>query len=226
MNTLAATPVRKLATPILPLPTTLRRALWAAAVVLVTFFVVHAAQRFFVFTEASYRSFWPNRHWLPPHFIGGTLALLAGLAQFWAGLRQRHPAIHRWVGRLYLAGVVIGATFAYVMSFRSVIGWSFGTATFVMATAWVTATAMAFMAIRCRQIEAHREWMLRSYVIALGFVSFRIMLVSPLFTGLGSLPERLTVLLWLSWTVPLLICEVCLQWKRSVAPRRPIAAAA
>ena len=60
--------------------------------------------------------------------------------------------------------------------------------------------------------------MLRSYVVAFGFVTFRLMLISPLFTGLGSVPERLTVLLWLSWTVPLLITEVALQWKRSVVP--------
>jgi uncharacterized membrane protein len=217
MNTAVA--ARGVDASILPLPIPVRRALWAAAIVLVVFFVAHAALRFLVFTEASYRNLWPNRYWLLPHFIGGALALLAGLAQFWAGLRRRRPAVHRWVGRLYLAGVAIGATSAYVLSFRAVLGWPFGTATFVMASAWVTATVMALVAIRCGQVAAHREWMLRSYVIALGFVTFRVMVVSQLFAGLGSVPERLTVLLWLSWTVQLLICEVCLQWRRSLAPR-------
>ncbi len=87
-----------------------------------------------------------------------------------------------------------------------------------MASAWVIATAMGFAAIRSGQVTAHREWMLRSYVVAFGFVTFRLMLISPLFAGLGSVPERLTVLLWLCWTVPLLITEVALQWKRSVVP--------
>ena len=206
------------AAPVSSLPVAVRRWIWAAAIVLVVFFVVHAAQRFFVFSEASYRSLWVNRYWLLPHIIGGAIALLAGGAQFWAGLRQRHPAVHRWTGRVYLVGVTIGAAAAYGMSLRSVLGWTFGTAAFVMASAWVVATAMGFASIRSGQVVAHREWMLRSYVIAFGFVTFRLMAVSPLFAGLGSVPERLTVLLWLSWTVPLLIAEVALQWRRSVAP--------
>jgi uncharacterized membrane protein len=214
----AATTRSEPAAPISSLPVAVRRWIWAAAMVLVVFFVAHAAQRFFVFSEASYRNFWVNRYWLLPHLIGGAIALLAGGAQFWAGLRKRRPAVHRWTGRVYLVGVVIGAASAYVLSFRAVLGWAFGTATFVMASAWVVATAMGFAAIRSGQVTAHREWMLRSYVVAFGFVTFRLMLISPLFAGLGSLPERLTVLLWLSWTVPLLIAEVALQWRRSVVP--------
>ena len=219
MNHLVATAMRSEPPAFVsPLPVAVRRWIWAAAIVLVVFFVVHAAQRFFVFSEASYRNLWVNRYWLLPHVVGGAIALLAGGAQFWSGLRQRHPAVHRWTGRVYLAGVVIGAASAYGMSFRAVLGWTFGIASFVMASAWVIATAMGVAAIRSGQVTAHREWMLRSYVVAFGFVTFRLMLISPLFTGLGSVPERLTVLLWLSWTVPLLITEVALQWKRSVVP--------
>jgi hypothetical protein len=33
---------------------------------------------------------------------------------------------------------------------------------------------------------------------------------------MGSRPERLTALLWLSWTVPLFVTEVIVQWRRSV----------
>jgi uncharacterized membrane protein len=200
-----------------PLPPSVRRWIWAVALLLVAVFVAHAAQRFLVFTEASYRNLWPNRAWLLPHFIGGAIALLAGIVQFWAGLRRRHPRVHRWIGRVYLASVVVGAGSAFVLSFRAVLGWPFGTATFVMACAWTLATVMAFVAIRRGQVAAHREWMLRSYVVAFGFVWFRVMVVSPLFAGLGSVPERLTVLLWLSWTVPLLLAELVLQWPRSVS---------
>jgi hypothetical protein len=62
-----------------------------AAMVLVVFFVVHAAQRFFVFSEASYWNLWVNRYWLLPHFIGGAIALLAGGAQFWAACGNAIP---------------------------------------------------------------------------------------------------------------------------------------
>lgn len=188
-----------------------RRAVWIVAAVLVVVFFAHAATRFLVFTEASYRNLWVNRLWLLPHFLGGSVALLCGLLQFWARLRSRHPHLHRWLGRTYLLAVAVGAASAFALSFRSVLGWQFGVAAFVMASAWVTTTAFAYLAIRGGQVKTHREWMLRSYVITFAFVTFRVMVVSPLFAGLGSVPERLAVLLWVSWTVPLLVTEIVLN---------------
>ncbi|HEX6362127.1 MAG TPA: DUF2306 domain-containing protein [Albitalea sp.] len=205
--------------PLVPqFPMRLRRAIWAAAAALVTVFVAHAASRYLVLTEASYGPLWPNRHGLLPHLLGGALALVAGIAQFCAGLRRRHPALHRATGRLYVAGVALGAAAAYWMSLRSVLGWPFGVAAFVMASAWAGATLMGLVAIRSGNVALHREWMLRSYVVTFAFVTFRLMMVSPLFAGLGSVPERFTVLLWLSWTVPLLATEGLLQWRRCATP--------
>lgn len=65
-----------------------------------------------------------------------------------------------------------------------------------------------------RQFAAHREWMVRSYVVTFAFVFLRAMYLSPLFGG-GAAPERMTALLWMSFVVPLLITEVFLQWGRS-----------
>jgi uncharacterized membrane protein len=223
MQTFAATTLPPdLATSItFPQSLMVRRTIWAIAVILVCVFFAHAAARFGVFTEASYGRLWVNRLWLLPHFIGGSIALLFGVLQFWAWLRKNHPRVHRWVGRTYLVGVAIGAGSAYALSFRAVLGWPFGVAAFVMASAWVSATVLAYIAIRNGQVKMHREWMLRSYVITFAFVTFRVMLVSPLFAGLGSLPERLTVLLWLSWTVPLIITEIVLQWRSAFGAVEP-----
>jgi uncharacterized membrane protein len=213
----------------LPFGIPIRRTVWIAAILLVVALVWQAMARFLNVTPASYGPLWLNRALLLPHMLGGALALLAGLLQFWAGLRRRRPALHRWIGRAYLLGVAISAGCAFALSLRAVLGWAFGTATFVMASVWVGTTLMAFVAIRKGQVAAHREWMLRSYVVALGFVFFRLMVVSPLLAGLGSMPERYTALLWLSWTVPLFVAEVILQWRRSVpaaAGMRAVAAEA
>lgn len=201
----------------LPFGLAWRRLAWVGTAGLVLMLVVQSASRYLVWTEASYGPMWINRPWVLAHFVGGAIALAAGLVQFSSTLRRRHPAVHRWTGRTYLVGVAIGATAAYALSLRAVLGWPFGVATFVMGTVWVGATAMAFIAIRNRRIDAHREWMLRSYVVALAFVFFRLMAVSPLLAGMGSKPERLTALIWLSWTVPLFVAEVLLQWRRGLA---------
>src|SRR5262245_5070259 len=55
------------------------------------------------------------------HVFGAVFAMALGPFQFWAGLRARRPALHRWMGRLYLGiGVLVGgvsglyvAQFAY-----------------------------------------------------------------------------------------------------------------
>jgi len=45
---------------------------------------------------------------LVPHVLGGLLAILIGPLQFWARLRRDYVQVHRWSGRVYLAGVVVG----------------------------------------------------------------------------------------------------------------------
>ncbi|HEX7061533.1 MAG TPA: DUF2306 domain-containing protein [Woeseiaceae bacterium] len=102
----------------------MRGIIWIGAILAAVAFFIHAATRYLVFTEASYRIFWPNRYWVLLHFFGGSLALFGGLPQFAARLRRRYPAVHRWTGRVYLAGVAIGVTSAWYMSFHSAIGWA------------------------------------------------------------------------------------------------------
>ena len=115
----------------------LRRLVWVAAVVSAIAFFVHDALPYFTFTEASYRVFWPNRYWVLMHVCGGSIALFCGLPQFFTALRERHRTFHRWTGRGYLAGVVIGVTGAWYMSFHAVLGWTMGVATFFLGLAWV-----------------------------------------------------------------------------------------
>jgi hypothetical protein len=59
--------------------------------------------------------------------------------------------------------------------------------------------------------------MIRSYVVTFGFVSFRLIDEFNLFAGLGT--ERLATTAWLCWTIPLLLAEVALQWKRTIGAR-------
>jgi hypothetical protein len=63
----------------------------------------------------------------------------------------------------------------------------------------------------------HKEWMLRSYLVAFAFVTFRIMtdLLPGVTKHLGSnLDDANTSVSWLSWLVPLAIYEVILQVRK------------
>jgi len=198
-----------------------RRLVWVGAIGGAVAFFIHNALRYFTFTEASYRIFWQHRNWVLMHVIGGAIALFGGLPQFVARLRERHRAVHRWTGRCYLAGVLIGVTSAWYLSFHSVLGWTVGVATFFLGVAWVVTTGMAYVAIRRRQFRAHREWMIRSYVITFAFVFFRVLMESPLFALAGTRVERITALLWISFMFPPLVTEVVLQWRLTMGRSTP-----
>ena len=191
---------------------------WLGAAVLAFFglryFLLNATHYMVDFSQSSYRQYWPNRGYLFVHIVGGSLALLCGPFQIWSGLRRRVMKAHRAIGTAYLGGVAAGSLAAFYMAAVSPLR-TFGIALAVLALAWLVTTSMAFLAIHNRHIDAHKEWMIRSYVITYGFVSFRVISGWNLFGGLGT--EQFATIAWMCWTVPLLFAEVALQWKRTTA---------
>jgi hypothetical protein len=193
---------------------------WAAIAVLVAggvHFFWTSALRYTDVTPETYRRFWPYHGWLMMHIAGGSLALLLGPLQLWSGLRRRYMTLHRWTGRLYLAGVAIGATGATYMGFVTKYQ-AFGISLVAMAFAWASASAMAYVAIRKRQVAAHKEWVIRSYVVTYGFVTYRTLQQVHFLSGLKT--EALAMNVWLSWVIPLLCAEMVLQWRRTMGPAK------
>lgn len=164
-------------------------------------------------TEKSFGIFWPRRLPLLMHIAGGTVALFMGPFQLWTGLRDRHMSIHRITGLFYIAGVLLGGSVGIYMSLFTVPR-AFGIALFMMATTWLLAIGLAFLAIKRGRIEAHKEWMIRGYVLTFAFVTIRYMTDLPILTLLS--PARDLTLGWLCWVVPLLITEVILEWRRTL----------
>jgi hypothetical protein len=118
---------------------------------------------------------------------------------------------------LYLSGILVGSVAAlHLILVHSKPG--FGIALLALDIVWAMSAAMALVAIRFRNIQQHREWMIRSYVVTYAFVVFRVLLDVPVLATLG--PQRFITIAWLSWTVPLFWTEIILQWRRVVAKQR------
>lgn len=161
--------------------------------------------------EGTYGPYWPMWAWLLPHALGGTVALLIGPFQFWSGFRHRYHKYHRWVGKIYLGGVTLGAAGAFYLTFHPTINWTFSVSLFGLATAWTTTAGMALLAIRKGLIDIHKEWMIRSYVVTFAFVTFRWLVDLDFIARLGTQQEVFTTIGWLCWIVPLFFTEVILQ---------------
>jgi hypothetical protein len=75
-------------------------------------------------------------------------------------------------------------------------------------------TTLAYVAIRRKRLNQHKEWMIRSYVVTFGFVSFRALLVTLQAARVGTEPEQLAISAWFCWAVPLLVTEAILQGRK------------
>ena len=165
----------------------------------------------------AYRPYWNVRWSIIFHVAAGAMALALGPLQFWTRLRKRRPTIHRLLGRLYFGAVLVGSVAAlHLILVHSKP--SFGIPLLGLNMVWATSAAMALVAIRFRNIQQHREWMIRSYVATYAFVVFRVLLDIPALEALG--PQRGITIAWLCWTIPLFCTEIMLQWRRVVVKQR------
>jgi hypothetical protein len=93
----------------------------------------------------------------------------------------------------------------------------FGWGTFGLAVAWLVTTGLAYVAVRRKKMEQHKEWMIRSCVVTFGFVTFRILLKLLQAEDIGTFAEQVGLCAWFCWAVPLLIAEAFLQARKVFA---------
>jgi uncharacterized membrane protein len=126
--------------------------------------------------------------WLLPHGLTAACALLLGPMQFSDRLRKRFTKLHRVVGRIYVAGALIGAPLGAYIQYRfdEHLGMTrgFTIATIVDATLLMSTSLIALMFAMRGKIQLHRQWMTRSYAVAIIFLEVRLV------SGLGGWDEN------------------------------------
>lgn len=180
-------------------------------------FVITDALPYFGFDKENFGNYWDYKWPLIGHISGGLLALAIGPFQFSKAFRNRYMTTHRWMGRIYLTAILIGTIsstyLAWTSAYRVNFSWAFGLQG--LAFAWITTASMAYISVMRGRINQHKEWMIRSYVVTFAFVTFRWLQNTQLAHELMSkFEERGPTIIWVSWTIPLLITEVVLNWKK------------
>lgn len=132
------------------------------------------------------------------HVAGGILALLTGPFQFWKGLRNKRPALHRGLGYAYFTGVFVGGL-GGLISARSAWGGPVVQNGFlILAIVWLASAGQGLGFILKRQIAQHQAWMRLSYALTLAAVSLRLQMPLLLMLGLGELAVYQTIA-WSCW---------------------------
>ena len=153
---------------------------------------------------------------LIPHILGGTLALIIGPAQFSSRLRHRNIRLHRLLGRIYVYSVLIAAPLGIVMATHS-HNRMFTLAISVQSGTWLIATLAAFLTARNRQIQQHREWMVRSYAVTFTFIATRFPRPIPAWRQMNT-PTFAMEIVCMTF-LAILISDIALHWHQLTARR-------
>jgi len=178
--------------------------------------------------------FWPHiqsfKWWLLPHGLTGACALILGPMQFSDRLRKRFTKLHRVAGRFYVAGVFCAAPLGfYIQHFEERMGGgrTFSFAAAVDAILWISTTAIALGFILKGNVQQHRQWMTRSYAVAIVVLEVRV--IGGL-TGWENLGDRVNeAIVWGCLSFSLLFADVAIHWQefrrqRALSARAPTAA--
>jgi uncharacterized membrane protein len=162
-------------------------------------------------TDPVWQHYHPFRWWLLPHGLAGACAIMLGPLQFSDRLRQRFTKFHRVVGRIYVAGALIVAPLgAYIQFFEERMGGarSFSIAALVDAILLMLTTAIAFAFILNGKVQQHRQWMTRSFAVAVVFLEVRV--VGGI-TGWDKSPAVIETIVWSCLAFSLLTADIVLQ---------------
>lgn len=185
-------------------------------------YVLYHNESFLVHSDDPvWHHYHPFRWWLLPHGIAGACAIFLGPLQFSDRLRARFTKMHRVIGRIYVFGALIVAPLgAYIQYYEERMGAarSFTMAAVVDAALLMITTAIAFGFILRGKVQQHRQWMTRSFAVALIFLEARVILG---LTGLEKLgPHVVETVVWccVAFSVP--AGDIVLQLQESLRTRR------
>jgi uncharacterized membrane protein len=198
----------------------LKPALWIVMATATLYIVLHVEAPLLLHqhTERAYLRTIPFL--IFPHIAAGVLALLCGPPQFSSRLRSRSPKFHRVLGRIYVISVLIAAPLAIILAYHRNTPHTipyFFLASSLQASTWIVTTVAAFLTARNRQIQQHRQWMVRSYAVTFTFIGVRVLIQFPFavpHTGASFSLEIVFVTF-----MAILLSDIGLSWHELFHPR-------
>lgn len=152
------------------------------------------------------------------HIFASALALVLGPLQFSTGLRSRWPALHRWLGRVYLGvAVALGGTAGLYMSWHAFGGTVAELGFASLAIGWLYSGGRAFLAARSRDFASHRRWMVRNFALTFAAVTLRLYL-PPVFIFGWPFAASYAAISWLCWVPNLLVAEWLVRTAHGPSP--------
>lgn len=152
------------------------------------------------------------------HALAGTIALLIGPLQSVRWIRQ-HAAVRSALGRTYVVAVYLTCMSAAVDALSFGVSLVARLMFITIAAAWFTTTTIGMVDALAHRFSEQHEWMIRSYALALFFVTFSLW--GPALAA-TSLPATVAYPLsqFLSAALNLGVAEIYIRRTRGIRRRR------
>ena len=109
-----------------------------------------------------------------PLIIGPVQFLLRRLTP--EARRARYLPLHRWLGRIYVTGALIGGVAGLYLAFYAYGGFVSALGFGFLAVVTLACTSIAYLRIRAGDEFSHKEWMTRSYALIFAAPMLRLLL--------------------------------------------------
>ncbi len=183
------------------------------------FYSENAIAYFFGYRNPRFgETLFQNQFWFVAHIAGATCSLFLGPIQFWKTVRTKYIRFHRLAGKIYIIGSLVAAVCAFRLALIfDCIGCRYSL--IPLSILLFITTALAWYAIRQKNITAHKQFMVRSYVCALAFVFVRLYQVLPLDFIFQPITDDTVYAVVIEWTfsiLPLILVEIVMVWIPSI----------
>lgn len=141
------------------------------------------------------------------HVIGAMFPIIIGPFQFLPqSVTKRYLKLHRWLGKIYMLGILFGGLGGLYMAFLAYGGFAARLGFATLAILWLFSGYMAYKHIRNQKIQLHRRWMIRNYALTFAAVTLRLWQVVFELVGV-EFNQAYIIVAWLSWIPNLMVAE-------------------
>jgi hypothetical protein len=110
------------------------------------------------------------------HFLAGGIILALGCIQFVDSIRARYPAVHRWIGRVYVTAALLAGVggLTFIVAKGTIGGTTMNVGFGIYGVLTAAAAIETYRHARARRLKVHREWAMRLFALAIGSWLYRM----------------------------------------------------
>jgi hypothetical protein len=110
------------------------------------------------------------------HFAAGGIILALGCIQFVEFIRSRYPAVHRWIGRVYVSAAFLAGVggLTFIVAKGTIGGATMDVGFGIYGVFTAAAAVETYRHARARHLDIHRAWAMRLFALAIGSWLYRM----------------------------------------------------